>query len=181
LLGGKQHGHINNIGFDLYCQMLERAIKEAQGEELLPETQTQVNLKIRIKIPPEYIPNENQRLSIYKRVSLITEQSEIDFLRNELEDRFGPVPDEVEQLIEYTRLRRLAGKALVQSIEKVKEGIIIKFHDKTPIRPQKLVETVSSHPGLSLSPRGYLTLYSDSITQEDMLNSVRIILNELIS
>jgi len=181
LLGGQQHGHINNVGFDLYCQMLERAIKEAQGEEFLPEIQTQINLKIRIKIPPGYIPDENQRLSIYKRVSSIVGQSEINSLRDELEDRFGPVPNELEQLINYTRLRHLAEKALVQSIEKTKEGIIIKFNDKTPIRPQKLVEIVSSYPGLSLSPRGYLTLYSDSITQEDMLNSVRVILNDLIS
>ena len=98
-----------------------------------------------------------------------------------MEDRFGPVPNELEQLINYTRLRHLAEKALVQSIEKTKECIIIKFNDKTPIRPQKLVEIVSSYPGLSLSPRGYLTLYSDSITQEDMLNSVRVILNDLIS
>ena len=118
--------------------MLERAIKEAQGEEFLPEIQTQINLKIRIKIPPGYIPDENQRLSIYKRVSSIVGQSEINSLRDELEDRFGPVPNELEQLINYTRLRHLAEKALVQSIEKTKEGIIIKFNDKTPIRPQKL-------------------------------------------
>ena len=180
ILGGQQHGHINDVGFDLYCQMLERSIQELQGKEFLPEIQTQINLKIRIKIPPEYIPNENQRLSTYKRISIMIEQSEINALRDELEDRFGPVPEEVEQLIEYTRLRRLAEKALVQSIEKVRGGILIKFNPKTPISPQKLVETVSSYPGLSVSPSGYLTLYSDGITQKERLHSVRTLLHELL-
>ena len=58
LLGGEQHGHINNIGFDLYCQLLERTIRELQGQEVLPEIQTRIDLKVSVKIPPDYIPRK---------------------------------------------------------------------------------------------------------------------------
>ena len=112
LLGGEQHGHINAIGFDLYCQILERTIQELQGSEVLPEVQTQISLKVSVKIPTEYIPDEQQRLSIYKRISSLKQESEMDELLRELEDRYGSVPKEVVSLIEFVRLRLVAQKSL---------------------------------------------------------------------
>ncbi len=181
LLGGEQHGHINTVGFDLYCQMLERTIRELEGQEALPEIQSQINLRVSVKIPPDYIPDENQRLSTYKRISSLKLGSEIDALREELEDRYGPVPEEVERLLDYMRVRRLAEKALVQSIERDRHGIAIKFHQETPIHPHKLVDTVSTYPGLSVTPEGVLRLASAGISQGEVLSSVRTLLRELAS
>ncbi len=181
LLGGEQHGHVNAIGFDLYCQMLERTIRELEGQEVLPEIQSQINLRLNVRIAPDYIPDENQRLSIYKRISSLKLDSEIDALRDELEDRYGPAPEEVERLMEYMRVRRLAEKVLVQSMERDRHGIAIKFHPKTPIRPHKLVETVSGYPGLSVSPGGQLRLQSAGVSHGEILSSVRTLLRELAS
>ena len=181
LLGGEQHGHINNIGFDLYCQLLERTIRELQGEEVLPEIQTRIDLKVSVKIPPDYIPEENQRLSIYKRISSLKLDSEMDALREELEDRYGPLPEEVERLLDYMRVRRLAEGILVESMERDRQGIAITFHHRTPIPPHKLVETVSSVPGLSVSPGGQLRLRSAGVSHGEVLSSVRALLGELAS
>jgi len=179
LLGAEQHGHINAIGFDLYCQMLERTIDEMRGVEVLPEVQSHINLRVSVKIPTDYIPDENQRLSSYKRISSIRTYSEIEQLRNELEDRYGPVPPEVESLMEYVRLRLVSEKILVQSIERERDGIAIKFNERTPVHPQKLVELVSSNPEVSMTPNGVLKVHSAGMAQGEIFSSIRSLLLEL--
>jgi transcription-repair coupling factor (superfamily II helicase) len=179
LLGGEQHGHINAIGFDLYCQMLERTIEEMRGQETLPEVQTQINLKVNMRIPQQYIPDENQRLSTYKKISSIKSDSEVEELRNELEDRFGPVPSEVESLIDYVRLRLVAERVLVHSIEKEREAIAIKFHEKTPLNPQRLVAIVSAYPAVSVIPSGGLRIQTGGLAPRELFSSVRSLLLEL--
>ena len=181
LLGGDQHGHVNAIGFDLFCQMLERTIRELQGQEVLPEIQTRIDLKVSVKIPPDYVPEENQRLSVYKRISSLKLDSEMDALREELEDRYGPLPEEVERLLDYMRVRRLAERILVESMVRDRQGVAIAFHPRTPVSPHKLVETVSSVPGLSVSPAGQLRLRSAGVSQGEVLSSVRALLGELAS
>jgi len=179
LLGGEQHGHIDAIGFDLYCQMLERTIEEMRSGTELPEVQTQINLRITVKIPETYIPDETQRLSTYKRISSLKLDSEIEDLRGELEDRYGALPGEVETLMDYVRLRLLAERVLVKSIERERDGIAIKFHEKTPVQPQKLVELVSASRGVSLSPSGVLKVHSAGLMATEVFSSLRGVLLEL--
>ena len=99
LLGGQQHGHINAIGFDMYCQMMERAVAALKGEEVKPEMRATINLGLDIRIPQEYIPNENLRLRTYKRIAAIANESERDEVNRELADRFGPPPPAVGNLL----------------------------------------------------------------------------------
>lgn len=181
LLGGEQHGHINAIGFDLYCQMLERTIEEMRGAESTPELRTQINLRLPIKIPTGYISDENQRLRTYKRISSLKSEGEVDAMRNELEDRYGAIPPEVENLVEYVRLRMVAERMLVQSIERDRDGISIRFHEKTPIRPLRLVEIVSSNPEVSVTPGGLLKIHSGGIMPAEIASRLRNLLSDLSS
>jgi len=180
LLGGEQHGHINAIGFDLYCQILERTIQELQGSEVLPEVETQINLRVPVKIPTEYIPDEHQRLGIYKRISSLKQETEMDELLGELEDRYGTVPKEVVSLIEFVRLRLVAQKALVHTIERERDAISIKFHEKTPVQAQRVVEVVSSHPSISVMPTGVLKMQTAGLMNAEILPSVRSLLLDLL-
>ena len=180
LLGGEQHGHINAIGFDLYCQILERTIQELQGGEVLPEIQTQINLKVSVKIPTEYISDEQQRLSIYKRISSLKQESEMDELLRELEDRYGTVPKEVMSLIEFVRLRLVAQRALVHTIDRERDSISIKFHEKTPVPAQRVVEVVSSHPSISVTPSGALKMQTAGLINAEILPTVRSLLLDLL-
>ncbi|HEX2715161.1 MAG TPA: transcription-repair coupling factor, partial [Candidatus Acidoferrales bacterium] len=118
LLGRQQHGHINAIGFDLYCQMLERAVASLKGEEAAPELRATLNLGLDIRIAPEYIPNENLRLRTYKRIAGISSEAEQEEVRHELEDRFGPLPPAVEHLLDYAVLKALCEKLLVASVDR---------------------------------------------------------------
>jgi transcription-repair coupling factor (superfamily II helicase) len=157
LLGGQQHGHINAIGFDLYCQMMERAVSALKGEETKPEMRATINLGLDIRIPQEYIPNENLRLRTYKRIAGITNDAEREEVDRELADRFGPAPPAVGNLLDYALLKGLAERILVSSIERRANEVAIKFHPETTLPPEKLVGLIRSKgEGMRLDPGGTL-------------------------
>ena len=157
LLGGQQHGHINAIGFDLYCQMMERAVSALKGEETKPEMRSTINLGLDIRIPQEYIPNENLRLRTYKRIAGITNEAEREEVDRELADRFGPAPAAVGNLLDYALLKGLAERILVSSIERRANEVAIKFHPETTLPPEKLVGLIRSQgEGMRLDPSGTL-------------------------
>ncbi len=162
LLGGQQHGHINAIGFDLYVQMLERAVSTLKGEEVKPEMRATINLGLDIRIPEEYIPNENLRLRTYKRIAGITGETEREEVNNELTDRFGAPPPAVGNLLDYALLKGLAERVLISSIERRANEVAIKFHPETPLAPENLVKFIRSQKeGLRLDPSGTLWMRLD--------------------
>jgi len=162
LLGGQQHGHINAIGFDLYVQMLERAVAALKGEEVKPEMRATINLGLDIRIPEEYIPNENLRLRTYKRIAGITGEAEREEVNSELTDRFGAPPPAVGNLLDYALLKGLAEGLLISSIERRANEVAIKFHPETPLSPENLVKFIRSQKeGLRLDPSGTLWIRLD--------------------
>jgi transcription-repair coupling factor (superfamily II helicase) len=156
LLGREQHGHIEAVGFDMYCQMMERAVAERKGEASPPERRATLNLGQEIRIPPEYIESENLRLRIYKRIAGVTSEAERVEVRRELADRFGPPPPAVENLLEYAVLKAMAEKMLVATIDRRQDQIAIKFYDDTPLGPDRLVKLVRKRRGMRLDPTGVL-------------------------
>ncbi len=158
LLGREQHGHIEAVGFDMYCQMMERAVAERKGETLAPERRATLNLGQEIRIPPEYIDSENLRLRIYKRISSVTSDAQRNEVRRELEDRFGPPPPSVENLLDYAVLKALAEKLLVSNVDRRGDQIAMKFYDDTPLGPERLVKLIRKRKGMRLDPTGVLWL-----------------------
>src|ERR1700730_10771589 len=158
LLGREQHGHIEAVGFDMYCQMMERAVAERKGEAAAPERRATFNLGQEIRIPPEYIESENLRLRMYKRISGVTSETERDEVRRELEDRFGPPPPEVGNLLDYAVLNALAEKLFVASVDRRGDQVAIKFYDDTPLGPERLVKLIGKRRGMRLDPSGVLWL-----------------------
>jgi transcription-repair coupling factor (superfamily II helicase) len=156
MLGRQQHGHIDAIGFDLYCQMLERAVSKLKGEEAAPELRTTLSLGFDVRIPQDYIPSENLRLRTYKRVSSIATDEEKQDVRKELEDRFGKPPVSVENLLEYAVLKSMCERLRISSVERQGSRITLKFHPETPIDPATLVTAVRSRKGVKLDPSGVL-------------------------
>jgi transcription-repair coupling factor (superfamily II helicase) len=158
LLGREQHGHIEAVGFDMYCQMMERAVAERKGEAAAPERRATFNLGQEIRIPPEYIESENLRLRMYKRISGVTSETERDEVRRELEDRFGPPPPAVGNLLDYAVLKALAEKLFVASVDRRGDQVAIKFYDDTPLGPERLVKLIGKRRGMRLDPSGVLWL-----------------------
>jgi len=158
LLGREQHGHIEAVGFDMYCQMMERAVAERKGESAAPERRATLNLGQEIRIPPEYIESENLRLRIYKRIASVTADGEREEVRRELEDRFGPPPPSVENLLDYAVLKGMAEKLLVASVDRRADQLAVKFYEDTPLGPERLVKLIRKRRGTRLDPTGVLWL-----------------------
>jgi transcription-repair coupling factor (superfamily II helicase) len=158
MLGREQHGHIEAVGFDMYCQMMERAVAERKGEAAAPERRATLNLGQEIRIPPEYIESENLRLRIYKRIASVTSDAEREEVRRELDDRFGTPPPAVENLLDYAVLKGLAERLLVASIDRRGDQLAIKFYDDTPLGPERLVKLIRKRRGMRLDPTGVLWL-----------------------
>jgi transcription-repair coupling factor (superfamily II helicase) len=156
MLGRQQHGHIEAIGFDMYCQMLERAVSKLKGEDVVPELRTTLSLGFDVRIPQDYIPSENLRLRTYKRISTIATEEEKQDVRKELEDRFGPPPSSVENLLEYAALKSLCERLRISSVERQGTRIALRFHPETTLDPARLVTVVRSRAGIKLDPSGVL-------------------------
>jgi len=156
MLGRQQHGHIEAIGFDLYVQMLERAVAKLKGEEAPPELRTTLSLGMDVRIPPEYIPSENMRLRTYKRISSIATEAEKQDVRKELEDRFGPPPKSVENLLEYAVLKSISERLRIAAVERQGTKVALRFHPETTLEPAAVVRVVRSRKGIKLDPSGVL-------------------------
>ncbi|HKF24806.1 MAG TPA: transcription-repair coupling factor, partial [Candidatus Acidoferrum sp.] len=156
MLGRQQHGHIEAVGFDIYTQMLERAVSKLKGEEAAPELRTTLSLGLDVRIPQDYIPSENLRLRTYKRISSIKTDEEKADVAKELEDRFGPLPASVANLLEYAALKSICERLRISAIERQANRLAVRFHPETALDPAALVRVVRSRHGIRLDPSGVL-------------------------
>jgi transcription-repair coupling factor (superfamily II helicase) len=158
LLGGQQHGHVNAIGLELYCQMLEGAVRELRGEPAQPEFSTTINLGLDIRIPSSYIPEEHQRLRMYKNIGGIRSAAERDSVAQELGDRYGTVPISVRNLLDYAGLKVRAERLWIRSVERKKNFVEVQFHAESKADPDKLMDFIGAHAGAQFTPSGVLRL-----------------------
>jgi transcription-repair coupling factor (superfamily II helicase) len=179
LLGGEQHGHIEAVGFDLYCQLLERTVEELRGEKPEEEISTSINLNMDIRIPESYIPDSSQRLRMYKRISSATTDTELDALRQEMVDRFGQYPDQVENLFRYARLRQITLALQIQSIERKDGQVFFRFVDQSKVDADKLLKLVTKNKKARFSPQGLLTLDIPELPSERLFDSINKVLDEI--
>ena len=156
MLGRQQHGHIEAIGFDMYCQMLERAVAKLKGGEAAPDLRTTLNLGLDVRIPQDYIPSENLRLRTYKRISTIATEEEKQDVRKELVDRFGKPPSSVENLLDYAVLKSMCERLRISSVERQGSRVAVRFHSETTLDPARLVSVVRSRVGIKPDPSGVL-------------------------
>jgi transcription-repair coupling factor (superfamily II helicase) len=179
LLGGEQSGHIEAIGFELYTQMLERAVREMKGEAAPDETETQLNLGLNIRIPAEYIPEENQRLQMYKRVARVETESQLSDVGSELEDRYGPPPQPVRNLLDYASLKLLCMRVGVNAIDRKRDQVTFKFRQNATVDPDRLARFVSSQRGAQFTPDGMLKFTLKATAADEVLRALATILEQL--
>ncbi|MEQ1606940.1 MAG: transcription-repair coupling factor [Pyrinomonadaceae bacterium] len=158
ILGGQQSGHLDALGFDLYTKMLERTIGEIRGDEISDETSVSINLGIDVAIPKDYISDTSQRLRTYKRISSAETEDELTNIHAEIEDRYGRIPRSVDNLFEYGRLRKLAERMTIVSIDRTADGIAIKLGESARVSPEKLMQYLSEHEESNFSPSGILRI-----------------------
>ena len=179
LLGGEQSGHIEAVGFELYTKMLDRAVREMKGEGAPEEAQTQLNLGLNIRIPVEYITEENQRLRMYKRVAGVETESQLADVGSELRDRYGEPPSAIRNLLEYASLKLLCLRVGATAIDRKREQVSIKFLQNAAIDAEKLARFVSSQRGAQFTPDGVLKFSLKATATDSVLSLLRDLIEEL--
>jgi transcription-repair coupling factor (superfamily II helicase) len=179
LLGGEQSGNIDAVGFEMYTSMLDRAIRELKGEELTDKVHTQLNLGIDLRIPSFYIAEENQRLRMYKRAAGVENETALEDVRKELEDRYGPPPPPVRHLLAASALKLLCERVGVLAADRKRDVVTVKFTELAQIEPARLARFVSQNRGTQFSPGGVLKFTLKSTQPEMIIDQLNGLLREL--
>lgn len=129
MLGEVQHGHMEQVGYDTYCKLLDEVMKETQGIQVQEEKDIQIDLNISSYIPDDFIKDSSQKIEIYQNIALCRTEEDIQNVIDEIIDRYGKMPDELENLIEIVRIKELARKSSITKIAQRMENIVFYFED----------------------------------------------------
>jgi transcription-repair coupling factor (superfamily II helicase) len=146
LLGARQSGNIVAVGFELYTELLEEAVSSLKGEERVERVEPEIKLRIPAFIPEDYVPDPNQRLVIYKKLTQAASPEEVTEIREELADRFGKLPTAASYLLEVMRLRIRLKLLLIKEVEFDGRRVVVTFHQKTPVSPDRIIELIRHEP-----------------------------------
>ncbi len=181
ILGAEQHGHIMTVGYDMYCKLLNEAIKELKGEQIEEDFETKIRLSIEAYIPDSYVPNSTQKIGLYKRIAQISDDNDMIDMIQELEDRYGKLPIQVKRLMSIAEIKQIAQKIRIKNITSSDKEVIISFDtDRTTIKPDVLINMVKSQNGLRLSPSANLILSTEGMGQDQLLQKIKNILQEIV-
>lgn len=147
LLGAEQHGHMEAVGYDLYCKMLNEAVQEAKGIEVQEDFETTIDLQINAYIPEKYIPNEYQKLDIYKRIAAIENREEYEDMMEELLDRFGEPPKMVQNLLAVASLKAMAHRIYLTEVKQLDDSLKLTMYERAKIDTTKIPEILNQYPG----------------------------------
>jgi len=176
-LGSQQHGYMEAVGFDYYLHLLDGAIKKLKGQEK-EEVKSELNLKVSIQIPDDYIPQINMRLDLYKRVSSIESLDELKRIKEEAQDRNGPLPARVKNLFLYGAAKFLAQRVKIKRIDRIGRKIVFQFFPDSTVYLEGLPRLLERYSG-SITPQGMMNLNLSSKGETEVLNETILILKEL--
>ena len=180
MLGEMQHGHMEQVGYDTYCKLLDEVIKEMQGIEVVEEQDVQIDLAVSSYIPDNFIENSSQKIEIYQNIALCRTEEELQNVIDEVIDRYGRVPKELENLIDIARIKQLARKANILKIAQRENGIVFYFV-KEKIKPEMVNTLITKYPMLikfSNAVEPYVTLRIKE--NENIIEKAKEFLNTVI-
>ena len=183
ILGPEQHGHMEAVGYEMYCKLLDEAVREMQGESVLPEVDTQIDIQVTAYIPSSYIENVNQKIEVYQDIANIENEEQASEIIDELIDRYGDVPKEVYNLIEVAKIKSLARKLHIVKILQNGNNIVIHFNDPEKIPEgaiQVLIDIYKSQLLFSSGISPYITLKLQSKKDSDILGEVNKLLTTIL-
>src|ERR1700752_5182496 len=159
--------------------MLDRKLRKLTAEAAPEQAKTQLNLGLNIRIPAEYIPEENQRLRMYKRVAGVETESQLSDVSAELQDRYGEPPQAVRNLLDYASLKLQCIRVGVVAIDRKRDAVTFKFRQNAAVDPEQLARFVSAQKGAQFAPDGMLKFALKATAAEEVLRNLRGVLEQL--
>jgi transcription-repair coupling factor (superfamily II helicase) len=180
LLGPSQSGHIAAVGFEFYTQLMEKAVRELKGEEIVEEITPEIRFHLPAFIPEAYVEDSGERLNLYRRLSLSRSDEEVEIAREELIDRFGKIPKEVDHLLEVIKVKILLMRLSIKKFEETPSQFVLTFDESTQVSPQKVVNFVHQREGKSrLTPDSKLIVEGWPDMRKDPFGAAKNLLQAL--
>jgi len=181
MLGGEQSGHIEAVGFELYTSMLEEEVKKFKGESSEEHIATALNLGIALRIDEHYVPEENQRLRLYKKIAGAQTEAVLNEVRSEIQDRYGAPPDATVYLLEAALLRLKCESIGIAQVDRKRNELQIRFMEKAHVDPQRLMRLVARNAkrGAQFTPQGVLKFPISSTKPDETILEIHDLLDQL--
>ncbi|NWG01957.1 MAG: transcription-repair coupling factor [Syntrophaceae bacterium] len=180
LLGPSQSGSIAAVGFEYYTQLMEKAVRELKGEEVVEEITPEIHFHLPAFIPEAYVEDPGERLVLYRRLSLSRSEEEVENIREEMIDRFGRIPQEVNHLLEVIKVKILLTKLSIKKLEETPSQFVLTFDETTRVSPQRIVDFVRRKEGSSrLTPDSKLIIEGWSQMRRDPFEAAKNLLQAL--
>ena len=173
LVGEIQHGHLEEVGYDTYCRLLNEVILEQKGIELKPDVEVQIDLDVNSYIPDTYIEDSKQKIEVYQDIALCKTEKDIQDVIDELIDRFGNMPKELENLLEISRIKQAAKEKDIIKIKSNRNGIIFTYADNANIDINSLISKYKNNISISRTLKSTLTLKVNTSNQNNLLKEVK--------
>ena len=175
LLGEVQHGHMEQVGYEMYCKLLDEVIKEMKGIEVQEEVDVQIDLNISSYIPDEYISDSGQKIEIYQDIALCRSEEDIANIVDELIDRYGNMPSEVQNLLEIVRIKEMCRKANILRLTK-RNGNFVFYFDANKFDfsvVDKVIKEYGNMVSFSPGKEPYMTLRSKAVTVSEQFDDIK--------
>ena len=173
LLGEIQSGHLEQVGYDTYCNLLDEVVKEMQGKEVEPDLDIQIDLNVTSYIPDEYISDSSQKIEIYQNIALCKNEQDIQNVVDEIIDRFGNMPGELENLLDIARIKYLAKPLYITKIASKKTSVVFTYDQKKfNVDIVRLVETYKNKVKFQPGVKPMITLNIGTTNERQILNDV---------
>lgn len=183
ILGAQQSGHINAVGFDLYTELLEEAIRELEGKPLAAEDshrEPEIKVPFSAFLPEDFVQDPQQRLGLYRRLSSATQEEQIDEIEGELQDRFGKLPETAKNLLWLIRVKRMLKMLKIDSLTVGPERIVLVPGEESSLDPIRAIALISAHgEKYSLTPDSKFVARVKILSLQDLYHSVSTLLREL--
>ncbi len=179
ILGAQQHGHMDAVGYDMYCRILKESVDELSGQKAEPKIEVTIDLNVDAHIPESYISNQEQRIDAYKKIAAIEDENDYFDVQEELVDRYGDIPSATENVIEIAMLKVIAAELKISEISHKEDNVIFKFADNH-IPMEKIAKTISEMKGKLLFSAGelcYLTYKQKGVKGKELISNIKIVLN----
>jgi len=171
ILGTSQSGHVAQVGYEMYLELLEEAVREIKGEPQAPTIDPEIRLKLEALIPEDYVPDQKQRMSLYKRLSRAGTGAEIDELEDELLDLCGRHPREVSNLLRIMRIRLAMKELRILRLDYNEQGLVLSFDPLTPVSPELVVKWAEQSPHrVRLLPGDRLMYHTGRMDEETRID-----------
>ncbi|NLL07100.1 MAG: transcription-repair coupling factor [Clostridiaceae bacterium] len=183
LLGAQQHGHIDSVGYDMYCKLLEEALGELRGQSRHDDVEISIDVNLSAYIDNSYISMENEKIEMYKRIASIQDEQDVLDVEDELIDRFGDIPIPVSNLIKIAHVKALALKCGFSSVQEKNDAVIFQFIDGMRANFEvigKLMEKYKRKLLFTASNNPYITYRTNDIKRENFLDNIKILLQDII-